>query len=143
MSKMLNVENVVDVRLFTTDQYSSYNDLLATLEGHLTFSVDNDNWLSVAYVIKQLLEQGISLLTDAYPVSLKSPSSAGSHSCSSTVLRSNSSKYVADASICLPKLDSIALAQHNMCLVKILGQQIQKLYCKLNAPLSHTECMAE
>ena len=34
---------VVDVPLFTTDQYSSYKDLLATSGGHLTFYVDNDN----------------------------------------------------------------------------------------------------
>ena len=54
---------VVNVPLFTTDQYLSYKELLATSEGHLTFFVDNNNWLSVAYVIKQLLEQGISLST--------------------------------------------------------------------------------
>ena len=34
---------LVDVPLFTTDQYSSYKDLLATSGGHLTFYVDNDN----------------------------------------------------------------------------------------------------
>ena len=70
---------VVDVPLFTTDQYLSYKELLATSEGHLTFYVDNDNWLSVAYVIKPLLEQGISLATDPYPPSSKSPSSPDSH----------------------------------------------------------------
>ena len=57
---------VVDVLLFTTNQYLSYKELLATSEGHLTFYVNNDNWLSVAYVMKQLLEQGISLSTDPY-----------------------------------------------------------------------------
>ena len=70
---------VVDVPLFTTDQYLSYKELLATSEGHLIFYVNNDNWLSVAYVIKQLLEQGISLTTDPYPPSPKSPSSPDSH----------------------------------------------------------------
>ena len=34
---------LVDVSLFTTDQYSSYKDLIATSGGHLTFYVDNDN----------------------------------------------------------------------------------------------------
>ena len=70
---------VVDVPLFTTDQYLSYKELLATSEGHLIFYVNNDNWLSVAFVIKQLLEQGISLTTDPYPPSPKSPSSPDSH----------------------------------------------------------------
>ena len=40
---------VVDVPLFTTGQYLSYKELLATPEGHLTFYVDKNNWLSVAY----------------------------------------------------------------------------------------------
>ena len=70
---------VVDVPLFSTSQYLSYKELLSKLGGHLTFYVDNDNWLSVAYVIKQLLEQGISLTTDPYPPSPKSPSSPDSH----------------------------------------------------------------
>ena len=70
---------VVDVPLFSTSQYLSYKELLATSEGHLIFYVNNDNWLSVAFVIKQLLEQGISLTTDPYPPSPKSPSSPGSH----------------------------------------------------------------
>ena len=69
----------VDVPLFITDQYLSYKELQATSEGHLTFFVNNNNWLSVAYVIKQLLEQGISLTTDPYPSSPKSPSSPGSY----------------------------------------------------------------
>ena len=47
---------VVDDPLFTTSQYLSYKELLSKPGGHLTFYVDNDNWLSVAYVIKQLLE---------------------------------------------------------------------------------------
>ena len=42
---------LVDVPLFTTDQYLSYKELLGTSEGHLTFYVNNDNWLSVVYVI--------------------------------------------------------------------------------------------
>ena len=66
----------VDVPLFTTEKYLSYSELLATSEGHLTFYV-NDDWLSVAYVIKQLFEQGISLSTDPYPSSPKFPSSPG------------------------------------------------------------------
>ena len=70
---------VVDVPLFSTSQYLIYKELLSKLGGHLTFYVDNDNWLSVAYVIKQLLEQGISLTTDPYPPSPKSPSSPVSH----------------------------------------------------------------
>ena len=41
---------LVDVPLFTTDQYLDYKQLLATPEGHLTFYVNNDNWLSVAYI---------------------------------------------------------------------------------------------
>ena len=69
---------VIDVPLFTTSQYLSYKEL-AKPGGHLTFYVDNDNWLSVAYVIKQLLEQGISLTTDPYPPCPKSPSSPDSH----------------------------------------------------------------
>ena len=64
---------LVDVPLFTTDQYLSYKDLMATSGGHLTFYVDNDNWLSVAYVIKQLLEQGISVTTDPNPSSPNCP----------------------------------------------------------------------
>ena len=115
---------VVDVPLFTTDQYLSYKDLLATSGGHLTFYVDNDNWLSVAYVIKCLLQQGISLTTDPYPPSPKSLSSPKSHRSSSTVLRSNSSKYVADDSIFLPKLDSLALAEHNSTFSE-KGDQLQ------------------
>ena len=133
---------VVGVSLFTTDQYLSYKELLATSEGYLTFYVDNDDWLSVCN--KQLLEQGISLTTDPYPVSLKSPSSPESHPSSSAVRSSKSSKYVADDSICLPKLDSLALAQLNMDDLKYelarLTQQIQKLSCKLHIPLSHIEC---
>ena len=94
---------VVDVPLFTTNQYLSYKELLATSEGHLTFYVNNDNWLSVAYVIKELLEQGISLTTDPNPSSpkfLSSPVSYPSHSISwvpdkcstnTVVLRSESS----------------------------------------------------
>ena len=109
---------VVDVPLFTTDQYLSYKVLLATSEGHLTFYVNNDNWLSVAYVIKQLLEQGISLTTDPYPSCPKLPSSPGSFPSNSVslvpdncptntvVLRSESFKYRADDSVHLPKLDS-------------------------------------
>ena len=38
---------VVDVPLFTTDQYLSYKELLAKPGGHLKFYVSN-NWLSVA-----------------------------------------------------------------------------------------------
>ena len=81
---------VVDVSLFTTSQYLSYKELLAKPGGHLTFYVDNDNWLSVAYVIKQLLEQGISLTTDPYPPSPKSLSCPDSH------------PSMADDSVCLP-----------------------------------------
>ena len=51
---------------------------------------------------------------------------------------------MADDSVCLSKLDSLALAQNNVDELKYestgLGQQIQKLSCKLNIPLSHTEC---
>ena len=126
---------VVDVPLFTTSQYSSYKELLAKPEGHLTFYVDNDNWLSVAYVIKQLLEQGISLTTDSYPPSPKSPSSPYSH------------PSMADASVCLRRLDSFALAQHNVDELKYeparLAQQIQQLSCKLNVPHSHTDMAPE
>ena len=114
---------VVDVPLFTTSQYLSYKDLLAKPGGHLTFYVDNDNWLSVAYVIKQLLEQGISLTTNPYPPSPKSQSSPYSH------------PYMADDSVCLPRLDSFALAEHNVDELKYesarLAQQIQQLSCKL------------
>ena len=56
---------VVDVPLFTTSQYLSYKNLLPKPGGHLTFYVDNDNWLSVAYIIKQLLEQGIFLISQS------------------------------------------------------------------------------
>ena len=113
---------LVDVPLFTTDQYSSYKDLIATSGGHLTFYVDNDNWLSVVYVIKQLLEQGISLTTDpnsSSPNCPSSPASYPSHSkslvsdnCSITAVvpRSNSPKFMADDSVHLSKLDSLALA---------------------------------
>ena len=107
---------VVDVPLFTTDQYLSYKELLATSEGYLTFYVNNNNWLSVACVIKQLLEQGISLTTDLYPPSPKSLSSPESH------------PSMADNSVCLPKLDSLALAQCNVDQLKYesarLAQQI-------------------
>ena len=117
---------LVDVQLLTTNQYSSYKDLLATSGGHLKFYVDNDNWLSVAYVIKQLLEQGISLTTDPNPSSPNCPSSPASYpshskslvydSCSITTVvpRSNSPKFMADDSVCLSKLDSLALAQLNV-----------------------------
>ena len=147
---------LVDVPLFTTNLYSSYKDLIATSGGHLTFYVDNDNWLSVAYVIKQLLEQGISLTTDPNPSSPNCPSSPASYpshskslvsdNCSITTVvpRSNSPKFMADDTVHLSKLDSLALAQLNVDELKYesarLGQQIQKLYCKLNVPLSHTEC---
>ena len=70
---------VVDVLLFTSDQYLSYKELLAKPGGHLTFYVDNNNWLSMAFILKQLLEQGISITTDPYPPSPKSPSSPDSH----------------------------------------------------------------
>ena len=93
---------VVDVPLFTTGQYLSYKELLPKPGGHLTFYVDNDNWLSVAYVIKQLLGQGISLTTNPYPASPKYPSSPDSH------------PSMADDSVCLPRLDSLALVQHNV-----------------------------
>ena len=107
---------VVDVPLFTTSEYLSYKELLAKPGGHLTFYVDNDNWLIVAYVIKQLLKQGISLTTDPYPPSPKSPSSPDSH------------PSMADDSVHLLKLDSFALAQHNVDELKYesarLAQQI-------------------
>ena len=147
---------LVDVPLFTTNQYLSYKDLIATLRGHLTFYVDNNNWLNVAYVIKQLLEQGISLTTDPNPSSPNCPSSLASYpshskslvsdNCSITTVvpRSNSPKFMADDSVCLSKLDSLALAQHNVDELKYesarLGQQIQKLFCQLNVPRSNTEC---
>ena len=147
---------LVDVPLFITDQYSSYKDLIATSGAHLTFYVDNDNWLSVAYIIKQLLEQGISLTTDPNPSSPNCPSSPASYpshskslvsdNCSITTVvpRSNSPKLMADDSVCLSRLDSLALAQLNVDKLKYesarLGQQIQKLSCKLNVPLSHIEC---
>ena len=121
---------VVHVPLFTSSQYLSYKELLAKPGAHLTFCVDNDNWLSVAYVIKQLLEQGISLTTDPYPPSPKSPSSPDSH------------PSMADNSVCLPRLDYLALAQHNVDELKYesarLAQQIQQLSSKLNVPHSHT-----
>ena len=126
---------VVDVPLFITSQYLSYKELLAEPGGHLTFYVDNDNWLSVAYVIKQLLEQGISLTTDPYPPSPKSPSSPDSH------------PSMAVNSVCLSRLDSFALAQHNVDELKYesarLAQQIQQLSCKLNVPHSHTDMAPE
>ena len=118
--------------------------------------MDNNNWFSVAYVIKQLLEQGIFLTTDPNPSSPNCPSSPASYpshskslvsdNCSITTVvpRSNSPKFMADGSVCLSKWDSLALAQHNVDELKYesarLGQQIQKLSCKLNIPLSHTEC---
>ena len=117
---------LVDFPLFTTEQYSSYKDLITTSGGHLTFYVDNDNLLSVAYVIKQLLEQGISLTTDPNSSSPNCPSSPAfypSHSkslmsdnCSITTVvpRSNSPKFMADDSVHLSKLDSLALAQLNV-----------------------------
>ena len=137
----------------------SYKELLATSEGHLTFYVNNDNWLSMADVIKQLLEQGISLSTDPYPSSLKFLPGLGSypsHSISlvpdncptnTVALRSESSKSMADDSVCLPKLDSLALAQCNVDQLKYesarLAQQIQQLSCKLNVPHSHTDMAPE
>ena len=97
--------------------------------------MDNDNWLSVAYVIKQLLEQGISLTTDPYPPSLKSPSSPDSH------------PSMADDSVCLPRLDSLALVQRKVDELKYesarLAEQIQQLSCKLNVPQSHTDMAPE
>ena len=81
---------LVDVPLFTTDQYSSCKDLLAISGGHLTFYVDNDNLLSVAYVIKQLLEQGIFLTTDPNPSSPNCPSSPASYPSHSRSLVSDS-----------------------------------------------------
>ena len=126
---------VADVPLFTTSQYLSYKEPLAKPGGHLTFYVDNDNWLSVAYVIKQLLEQGISLTTDPYPPSPKSPSSPDSH------------PSMTDDSVCLPRLDSLTLAQCNADELKYesarLAQQIQQLSCKLNVPQSHTDIAPE
>ena len=122
---------VVDVPLFTTSQYLSYKELLSKPGGHLTFYVDNDNWLSVAYVIKQLLEQGISLTTDPYPPSPKSPSTPDCH------------PSMANDSVCLPRLDSLALVQCNVDELKYesarLAEQIQQLSCKLNVPQSHTD----
>ena len=74
---------------------------------------------SVAYVIKQLLEQGISLTTDPYPPSPKSPSSPDSH------------PSMADDSVCLPRLDSLALVQCNVDELKYesarLAEQKQQL----------------
>ena len=97
--------------------------------------MDNDNWLSVAYVIKQLLEQGISLMTDPYPPSPKSPSSPDSH------------PSMADDSVYLPRLDSLALVQCNVDELKYesarLAEQIQQLSCKLNVPQSHTDVTPE
>ena len=126
---------VVDVLLFSTSQYLSYKELLSKLGGHLTFYVDNDNWLSVAYVIKQLLEQGISLTTDPYPPSPKSPSSPDSH------------PSMADDSVCLFRLDSLALVQCKVDELKYesarLAEQIQQLSCKLNVPQSHTDMAPE
>ena len=126
---------VVDVPLFTTSQYLSYKELLSKPGGHLTFYVDNDNWLSVAYVIKQLLEQGISLTTDPYPPSPKSPSSPDSH------------PSMADDSVYLPRWDSLTLVQCNVDELKYesarLAEQIQQLSCKLNVPQSHTDMAPE
>ena len=89
----------------------------------------------MVYVIKQLLEQGISLTTDPYPPSPKSPSSPDSH------------LSMADDSVHLPKLDSFALAQHNVDELKYesarLAQQIQQLSCKLNVSQSHTDMAPE
>ena len=97
--------------------------------------MDNDNWLSVAYVIKQLLEQGISLTTDPYPPSPKSPSSPDSH------------PSMADDFVYLPRLDSLALVQRNVDELKYesarLAKQIQQLSCKLNVPQSHTDMAPE
>ena len=122
---------VVDVPLFTTSQYLSYKELLSKPGGHLTFYVDNDDWLSVAYVIKQLLEQGISLTTDPYPPSPKSPSSPDSH------------LSMVDDAVCLPRLDSLALVQRNVDELKYesarLAEEIQQLSYKLNVPQSYTD----
>ena len=89
----------------------------------------------MAYVIKQLLEQGISLTIDPYPPSPKSPSSPDSHSS------------MAYDSVHLRKLDSFALAQPNVDELKYgsarLAQQIQQLSCKLNVPHSHTDMAPE
>ena len=97
--------------------------------------MNNDNWLSVTYVIKQLLEQGISLTTDPYSPSPKSQSSSDSH------------PSMADDSVCLPRLDSLALAQHNVDELKYesarLAQQTQQLSCKLNVPHSHIDMAPE
>ena len=126
---------VVDVPLFTTSQYLSYKELLSKPGGHLTFYVDNDSWLSVAYVIKQLLEQGISLTTDPYLPSPKSPSSPDCH------------PSMAGDSVCLPRLDSLALVQCNVDELKFesvrLAKQIQQLSCKLNVCQSHTDMAPE
>ena len=113
----------------------------------------------MAYVIKQLLEQGISLTTDPYPSSPKFPSSPGSypsHSISwvpdncptnTVILRSESSKSMVDDSVCLPRLDSLALAQCNVDELKYesarLAQQIQQLCYKLNVPHPHTDMAPE
>ena len=97
--------------------------------------MDNDNWLSVTNVIKQLLEQEISLTTDPYPPSPKSPSSPDSH------------PSLADDSVCLPRLDSLVLVQCNVDELKYesarLAKQIQQLSCKLNVPQSHTDMAPE
>ena len=54
---------------------------------------------------------------------------------------------MADDSVCLPNLDSLALAQHNVDELKYestrLAQQIQQLSCKLNVPHSHTDMTPE
>ena len=88
--------------------------------------ITNPNWLSVAYVIKQLLEQGVSLTTDPNSSSPNCPSSPASYpshsrslmsdSCSITTVvpRSNSPEFMADDSVCLSKLDFLALVQHNV-----------------------------
>ena len=50
---------------------------------------------------------------------------------------------MADDSVCLPKLDSLALVQCNVDELKYesarLAKQIQQLSCKLNVPNSHTD----
>ena len=109
----------------------------------------------MAYVIKQSLEQGISLSTDPYPLSPKFPSSAGSYLSNSislvhdncptntVVLKSEGSKSMANNSVCLPKLDSLAFAQCNVDELKYesarLAKQTQQLSCKLNVPHSHSD----
>ena len=54
---------------------------------------------------------------------------------------------MADDSVCLPRLDTFALAQCNVDELKYesarLAQQIQQLSCKLNVPQSHTDMAPE